>query len=45
MHPDGFLLLSKGTVLDRRMIEQLAKAERDSGRSTEVHVLRERVKR
>ena len=45
MHPDGFLLLSKGTVLDRRMIEQLASTERESGGSMEVHVLRERVKR
>ena len=45
MHPNGFLLLSQGTVLDRRLIEQLAIAERNSGHDTEIHVQRERVKR
>ena len=45
MHPDGFLLLSQGAVLDRRMIDQLATAERDAGRSSEIYVLRERVGR
>ncbi len=45
MHPDGFLLLSHGTVLERRMIEQLAAAEKQAGRSTSIYVLRKRVGR
>ena len=44
MHPDGFLLLSKSTVLLRRLIEQLATVEKDAGRSLEIYVLRERVR-
>lgn len=43
MHPDGFLLLSKSTVLDRRLIDQLATVEKDAGRSTDIYVLRDRV--
>ena len=45
IHPDGFLLLSHGTVLQRRMIEQLAAAEKQAGRSTSIYVLRKRVGR
>jgi len=45
LHRDGFLLLSRGTLLDRRLIEQLAAAEREAGRSSEIHVQREREKR
>ncbi|MCX7166905.1 MAG: response regulator [Rhodocyclales bacterium] len=45
MHPDGFLLLSKSTALERRLIDQLVTVERDSGRSVEIYVLRERVGR
>jgi putative two-component system response regulator len=43
MHPDGFLLLSKSTVLERRLIDQLATVEKDAGRSIEIYVLRQRV--
>lgn len=43
MHPDGFLLLSKGTLLSRRLIDQLASTERNTGCDTEIYVLRERV--
>ena len=42
-HPDGFLLLSKSTVLMRRLIDQLVTVERDSGRRMEIYVLRESV--
>ncbi|MFZ4482172.1 MAG: hypothetical protein ACOYNZ_20020, partial [Rhodoferax sp.] len=45
LHRDGFLLLSRGTLLDRRLIERLAAAEREAGRSSEIHVQREREKR
>ena len=45
LHRDGFLLLSRGTVLDRRLIQQLTAAEREAGRSSEIHVQREREKR
>ena len=43
MHPDGFLLLSKNTVMERRLIDQLATVERDAGRNMEIYVLRQRV--
>ncbi|MBL0168038.1 MAG: response regulator [Propionivibrio sp.] len=43
MHPDGFLLLSKGKVMTRRMIDELASAERSAGRRTEIYVLPQRV--
>jgi putative two-component system response regulator len=43
MHPDGFLLLSKSSVLVRRLIDQLVTVEMESGGSLEIYVLRERV--
>lgn len=43
-HPEGFLLLSKSTVLERRLIDQLATVERDCGHSLDIYVLRERVR-
>jgi putative two-component system response regulator len=45
MHPDGFLLLSKGTVMDRRQIDQLASAEKNAGRSSDIYVMRQRILR
>jgi len=43
MHPDGFLLLSKNTVVVRRLIDQLATVERDAGSNMDIYVLRQRV--
>jgi len=45
MHPDGFLLLPTGAALKRRLIDQLAAAERDSGRAMDIFVERKRVGR
>jgi putative two-component system response regulator len=45
MHPDGFLLLSKGTVMDRRQIDQLASAEKNAGRGSDIYVMRQRILR
>jgi response regulator RpfG family c-di-GMP phosphodiesterase len=43
MHPDGFLLLSKDSVLVRSLIDQLVTSERGCGHSLEIWVLRNRV--
>lgn len=43
-HPDGFLLLSKGSVLDRQLIDQLVTVERDILRTFDIYVLREGAK-
>lgn len=43
MHPDGFLLLSKSTVLERLLIDQLTTVQRGLGAILEIYVLRKRV--
>lgn len=40
-HPDGFMLLSKGTVLDGRLIAQISRVERDFNKALDIRVLRE----
>lgn len=42
MHPDGFMLVSKDTVLDRHLIDQLISVHRDVRRGLELFVRRER---
>jgi putative nucleotidyltransferase with HDIG domain len=44
LHPDGFLLLSKGTVMNHRLIDQLVVVEKHFNSSLQVFVLRERLK-
>jgi response regulator RpfG family c-di-GMP phosphodiesterase len=43
MHPDGFLLLSKSTVLERLLIDQLTAVQKRLGSNLEIFVLRKRV--
>jgi len=42
-HPDGYLLLSKNTVLGIKVIEQIFSVEKNSLRSIEIYVLRNRI--
>ncbi len=44
MHPDGFLLMSKSTVMTRRLIEPLVTVEKSIGHNLEIYVLRERLR-
>ncbi|MCF8179176.1 MAG: response regulator [Sulfuritalea sp.] len=44
-HPDGFLLLSTRTMLNRRHIDDLAEIEKNTGKKLDIHVLRETVDR
>lgn len=41
LHPDGFLLLSKGTLMTRRKIDQLVDVEKRSGKQLEIFVNRQ----
>jgi putative two-component system response regulator len=41
MHPDGFMLVSKETVLDRHLIDQLLALHKDIKRALELFVRRE----
>lgn len=42
-HPDGFLLLSAGTVMIRRTIDQLVDVEKCSGAPLDIYVHRQRI--
>lgn len=42
LHPDGFLLLSKSTVVNQRTIDQLVDVERHAGVRLEIFVNRQR---
>ena len=42
MHPDGFLLLSKNTVMSHSLIDQLVEVEKQAGIDLKVFVNRER---
>jgi hypothetical protein len=42
-HPDGFLLLSSGTIMTRRTIDQLVDVQKRSGTTLEIFVHRERL--
>lgn len=42
MHPDGFLLLSKNTVMTRSLIDQMVAVEKQAGVDLRVFVTRER---
>lgn len=44
MHPDGFLLLSKNTVMTRSLIDQLVEVEKQAGIELKVFVTRDRQK-
>lgn len=41
-HPDGFMLISKGTVLERRTIDHLSAVQKDSAVALEIFVERQR---
>ncbi len=41
MHPDGFLLLSKGTKVKRRVIDQIVEVEKRTGVTLEIFVNRQ----
>ena len=41
MHPSGFVLLSKGTTMTRRLIDQLVAVEQQTGVRVRIHVQRE----
>ncbi len=41
MHPDGFLLLSKGTTVKRRVIDQIVDVENRTGMTLEIFVNRQ----
>jgi response regulator RpfG family c-di-GMP phosphodiesterase len=43
LHKDGFVLLSKGTVLNRRLIDQLVAVEQQIGTSLRVFVTRTKI--
>ncbi|WP_051304667.1 response regulator [Chitinilyticum litopenaei] len=45
MHPDGFLLLSKSTVLNRNLIDQVVLAEKQCATALSIYVLNERISR
>jgi putative two-component system response regulator len=44
MHPDGFLLLSKNTVMTHSLIDQMVEVEKQAGVDLKVFVTRERQK-
>lgn len=41
LHPKGFILLSRGCVMNPRLIQQLVAVEQQSGVNLKVHVLRD----
>lgn len=41
LHAEGYLLLSRGFVVDQQIIEQLARLERNEGRPLHVYVLKD----
>ncbi|MFA5083224.1 MAG: HD domain-containing phosphohydrolase, partial [Hydrogenophilaceae bacterium] len=43
-HPDGYLLLSKNTLMTRTLIDQLVTVEKQAGIDLRIFVTRERVK-
>lgn len=44
IHPEGYLLLSKGTVMTRTLIDQLVTVEKQAGLDLKIFVSRERIK-
>lgn len=42
-HPEGFLLLSKSTVVTRSIIDHLVDVEKRSGNPLEIYVVRQRI--
>jgi putative nucleotidyltransferase with HDIG domain len=42
IHPEGYLLLSKNTILTRALISQLVTVEKQAGVELKIHVARER---
>ncbi|MBM5571238.1 MULTISPECIES: HD domain-containing phosphohydrolase [Deefgea] len=45
MHPDGFLLLSKSTLLNRTLIDQLVLVEKQAATTLSIYVIKERPTR
>jgi hypothetical protein len=42
IHPEGYLLLSKNTIMTRALISQLVTVEKQAGVELKIHVARER---